>query len=111
MVLLLWSCCRGLVVIAIVIVAVVSIIISIAFVVAVIIDCCCHRPLHCHRLLSPSWWRSNGGAAMGTAMAEKVMVQRWRLRRSNGNGGTVMAMGVQQQLRRRINGNGSAATA
>jgi hypothetical protein len=75
MVSLLWSCCRGLVVVAIVIVAIVSIVISIAFVFAVVIDRCRRRRLHCHRLLSPSWRRSNGGAAMGAAMAEKVVAQ------------------------------------
>jgi hypothetical protein len=78
MVLLLWSCCHGLVVIAIVIVAIVSIVLSIAFVVTVVIDrCCCHR-LHCHHLLSPSWRRSNGSTLMGAVMAEKVVVQQWR---------------------------------
>jgi hypothetical protein len=54
MVLLLWSCCRGLVVVAIVIVAIVSIVVSIAFVVAVVIDRRPRRPLHCPCLLSPS---------------------------------------------------------
>ena len=75
MVSLLWSCCRGLVVIAIVIVAVVSIIISIAFVVAVVINHHRRRRLHCRPLLSPLWRRSNSGAEMGAAMAEKVVVQ------------------------------------
>ncbi len=91
MVLLSWSCCHGLVVVAIVIVAIVSIIVSIAFIVAVVIDCHCHRHLHCRRLLSLSWRRSNGGAEMGAAMAEKVVVQQWRWRRSNGNGGAATA--------------------
>ncbi len=77
MVSLLWSCHRGLVVFAIVIVVVVSIVVSIAFVFAVIIDHRRRRHLHCRRLLSPSWRRSNGGAAMGAAMAEKVVVQQW----------------------------------
>jgi hypothetical protein len=77
MVLLSWSCRCGLVIVAIVIVAIVSIVVSIAFVVAVIIDHCRRHHLHCHCLLSPSWRRSNGGAAMGAAMAEKVVVQQW----------------------------------
>jgi hypothetical protein len=77
MVSLSWSCRRGLVVVAIVIVAVVSIVVSIAFVVAVVIDRHRRRCLHCRRLLSPSWRRSNGGAAMGAAMAEKVVAQQW----------------------------------
>jgi hypothetical protein len=75
MVSLSWSCHRGLVVVAIVIVAVVSIVVSIDFNVAVVIDRRCRRRLHCRRLLSPSWRRSNGGAAMGAAMAERVVVQ------------------------------------
>jgi hypothetical protein len=108
---LLWSCCRGLVVVAIVIVAVVSIVVSIAFVVAVVMDCPHRHCLHCRRLLSPSWWRSNGGAAMGAAMAEKVVAQQWRWQHSNGNGGAATAMAVQQWLRRCSNGNGGAATA
>jgi hypothetical protein len=111
MVLLSWSCCRGLVVIAIVIVAVVSIVISIAFVVAVVINRRCRRRLHCCHLLSPSWRHSNGGAAMGPAMAEKVVAQQWRWWRSNGNDGAAIAMAVQRRLRRRSDGNGGAATA
>ncbi len=80
MVSLLWSCRHGLVVIAIVIVAVVSIVVSIAFVVAVVINRRRRRHLHCCRLLSPSWQHSNGGTAMGAAMAEKVVVQQWQWR-------------------------------
>ncbi len=95
MVSLSWSCCCGLVIVAIVIVAVVSIVISIAFVFAVVIDHCCRRRLHCRRLLSPSWRRSNGGAVMGAVMAEKVVAQQWRWRRSDGNGGAATAMAVQ----------------
>jgi hypothetical protein len=75
MVSLSWSCCCGLIVIAIVIVAIVSIVISIAFVVSVAIDCHRRCRLHCCHLLSLLWWRSNGGAAMGAAMAEKVVAQ------------------------------------
>jgi hypothetical protein len=98
MVLLSWSCCCGLIVVAIVIVAVVSIIISIAF--------CCHC---CHQLtlpllsplsLSPvfvmaaqQWWRSygrsNGREGGGAAMA--MAVQQWQWRRSNSGGGAEMA--------------------
>ncbi len=76
MVLMLWSCCWGLIIVAIVIVAIVSIVVSIAFVVAVIINCChwCH--LHCCHLLSPLWRHSNGGVAMGAATAEKVVAQQ-----------------------------------
>ncbi len=48
---------------------------------------------------------------MGAAIAEKVVVQQWQWRRSNGDGGAATAMAVQQRLRRRSNGNGSAATA
>jgi hypothetical protein len=33
---------------------------------------------------------------MGTAMAEKVVVQQWQWRQSNGNGGTSTAMVVQR---------------
>ncbi len=77
MVLLSWSCRRGLVVIAIVILATVSIVISVAFVVAVVIDCHCRHCLHCCRLLSLLWGHSNGGVAMGAAMAEKVVAQQW----------------------------------
>jgi hypothetical protein len=111
MVLLSWSCCCGLVVVAIVIVAIVFIIVSIAFIVAVLIDRCCHRCLHCRRLLSPLWRRINGNAAMGAAMAEKVVAQRWQWRHSNGNDGAATAMAVQQWLRRCSNGDGGAATA
>ncbi len=111
MVLLSWSCRRGLVVVAIVIVAVVSIIISIAFVVAVVIDRRRRRRLYCRRILSPSWPRINGGAAMGAVMEEKVVAQRWRWWRSNGDGGAATAMAVQQWLRRRSNGDGGAVTA
>jgi hypothetical protein len=111
MVSLLWSCHRGLVVVAIVIVTVVSIVVSIAFIVAVVIDCCCHRCIHYRRLLSPSWRCSNGGAAMGAVMAETVVAQRWRWWRSDGNGGAATAMAVQRRLRWRSNGNGGAATA
>jgi hypothetical protein len=111
MVLLSWSYHRGLVVVAIVIVAVVSIVVSIAFVVAVVINHCCRCHLHCRRLLSPSWQRINGGAAMGASMAEKVVAQQRQRRRSNGNSGAATAMVVQQRLRRRSNGDGGAATA
>ncbi len=111
MVLLSWSYRRGLNVVAIVIIAVVSIVVNIAFVFAVIIDRRCHRCLHCHRLLSPSWQRSNGGAAMGAAMAEKVVAQQWQWRHSKGNGGAATAMAVQRRLRQRSDGNGGAATA
>jgi hypothetical protein len=96
MVSLSWSCRRGLVIVAIVILAIASIVVSIAFVVTVTIDCCRRHCLHCHRLLSPFWWRSNGGAAMGAAMAEKVVAQRWRWQRSDGNGGAATAMAVQR---------------
>jgi hypothetical protein len=95
MVSLLWSCCRGLVIVAIVIVAIVSIIVSIAFVVTVVIDHHRHRCLHCHRLLSLSWWSSNGSAAMGAAMAEKVVAQQWQWWCSNGDSGAATAMAVQ----------------
>jgi hypothetical protein len=111
MVLVLWSCCRGLVVVAIVIVAVVSITVSITFVFAAVIDRhCCHL-LHCCLHLSPSWQHSNGGAAMGAAMTEKVVAQQWQWRCSNGNDGAARAMAVQQQLRQRSNGDGGAVTA
>jgi hypothetical protein len=94
MVLLLWSCCCGLVVIAIVIIAVVSIIVSIAFIVAVVIDRHFRHRLHCHHLLSPSWQCSNGGAEMGAAMAEKVVAQQWQWWHSNGDGGAATVMAV-----------------
>jgi hypothetical protein len=106
-----WSCRCSLVVIAIVIVAVVSIIVSTVFVVAVVINRRCHHCLHGRHLLSPSWRCSNGGAAMGAAMAEKVVAQQCRWQCSGGNGGTVMAMAVQGWLRQRSNGLGGAATA
>jgi hypothetical protein len=111
MVLLLWSCRRGLVVVAIVIVAVVSIVVSIAFAIAVIIDHCRRRCLHCHCVLSPSWQCSNGGAAMGAVMAEKVVAQQWQWRRSNGDGGAATAMAVQQRLRQRSDSLGGTAMA
>jgi hypothetical protein len=111
MVLLSWSCCCGLVIVAIVILTVVSIVVSIAFVFAVIINRRCHHRLHCRRLLSPSWRRSNGGTAMGAAMAEKVEAQQWRWRRSNGDGGAATPIAVQQRRWRRSNGNGGTATA
>jgi hypothetical protein len=111
MVLLLWSCCRGLVVVAIVIVAIVSIVVSIAFVVAVVIDRHRHRRLHCCHLLSPSWRRSNGSAEMGAAIAEKVVAQQWQWRRSNGNGGAATAMAVQRRLRWRSDRLSGAAMA
>jgi hypothetical protein len=111
MVSLSWSCCCGLVVIAIVIVAVVFIIVGIAFVVAVVINRCHPRRLHCLCLLSPSWQRSNGGAAIGAVMAEKVVAQQWQWQRSDSNGGTGTAMAVQQRLRGRSDGLGGAATA
>ncbi len=91
MVSLLWSCHHGLVVVAIVIVAVVSILVSIAFVVSIVINHCCRHRLHCHCLLSLLWRRSDGGAAMGAAMAEKVVAQQWQWWRSNGNGSAVTA--------------------
>ena len=69
----------GLVVVAIVTAAVISVAVSIAFVVAVVIDRCCRCRLHCRRLLSPSWRRSNGGVAMGRE-----------------GGGAAMAMAAQQ---------------
>jgi hypothetical protein len=72
-----WSCHRGLVVVAIVIIAVVSIIVSIAFIAAVVIDRRRRRRLHCRRLLSRSWRRSNGSTAMGAAMAEKMVAMQW----------------------------------
>ncbi len=71
---------RKVVIIAIVTVAVISITISVAFVVTVVIDRCRRCRLHCRRLLSPLWWRSNGGAAMGRE-----------------GGGTAMAMAAQQR--------------
>jgi hypothetical protein len=108
MVLLLWSCHCGLVGIAIVIVAIVSIVISIAFVVAVVIH---HRRLNCCRLLSPLWQCSNGGTAMGAAIAEKVVAQQWQWKCSNGDGSAATAMVVQQWLRRRSNSDWGAATA
>jgi hypothetical protein len=92
MVSLLWSCCRGLVVIAIVIVAVVSIVVSIDFIVAVVVNRCPHHHLHCRCLLSPLWQRSNGGTGMGAAMAEKVVAQQRRWRRSDGNGSAATAL-------------------
>jgi hypothetical protein len=76
MVLLLWSCHCGLVVVAIVIVAIVSIVVSVTFVVAVIIDRHHRLPLHYRRLLSPLWRRNNGSAAMGAVMAEKTVAQQ-----------------------------------
>jgi hypothetical protein len=91
MVLLSWSCHRGLVVIAIVIIAVVSVVVSNTFVVTVVIDRHCHHCLHCHSLLSPLWRRSNGGTAMGAAMAEKVVAQQWQWRCSNGDGSAATA--------------------
>jgi hypothetical protein len=109
MALLSWSCCPGLFVIAIVIVVVISIVVSITFVVAVIIDRCCHRRLHSWCLLSPLWWRSNGGTAMGAAMAEKEVVQQWQWQCTKGNGSTAIAMVVQQRLWQRSNGDGNAA--
>jgi hypothetical protein len=111
MVSLSWSCHCGLVVIAIVIVTVVSIIVSIAFVVTVVINCCRRHCLHFRRLLSPSWRCITGGTVMGAAMAEKMVVQQWQRRRSNGNGSAATAIAVQQWLRRCSNGNGGAATA
>jgi len=69
----------GLVVVAIVTVVVISVAVSVAFVVAVVIDRCRRCRLHCRRLLSPSWRRSNGGAAMGRE-----------------GGGAAMAMATQQ---------------
>ncbi len=110
MVSLSWSCHCGLVVVTIVIVAIVSIVVSITFVAAVVINRRCRHRLHCRRLLSPSWRRSNGSAAMGAVMAEKVVVQQWQCRRSDGNGSAATAMAVQQWLRRRSNGDGGAAT-
>jgi hypothetical protein len=95
MVSLSWSCHRGLVAIAIVIITIVSIVVSIAFVVAVIINRRHRHRLHCRRLLYPLWRRSNGGAEMGAAMAEKVVAQQWQWQCSNGNGGAAMAMAVQ----------------
>jgi hypothetical protein len=111
MVLLLLSYCHGLVIIAIVIVTIVSIVVNIAFVVAVVIDHCCPCCLHCRHFLCLSWWRSNGGAAMGAAMAEKVVAQQWRWRRSNGNGGAATAWAVQRWQWRCSNSLGGAATA
>ncbi len=110
MVLLSRSCHCGLVIVAIVIIVIVSIIISIAFVVTVIINRCCHHCLH-YRLLFWLWWRSNGNAAIGAVMAEKVVAQGWQWRCSNGIDNAVSAMAVQQQLRQRSNRNGGAATA
>jgi hypothetical protein len=95
MVLLLWSCCHGLVVIAIVIVAVISIVVSIAFVVAVIINRRRRRPLHCRHLLSPLWRHSNSSKAMNTEIAEKVVAQQWQWRCCNGLGGAATAMAAQ----------------
>jgi hypothetical protein len=68
------------VIIAIVTVAVISVAVSIAFVVTVVIDHCRRCRLHCHPLLSPSWGRINGGAAMGRE-----------------GGGAAMAMAAQQR--------------
>ncbi len=48
---------------------------------------------------------------MGAAMAEKVVGQQWRWRRSDSDGGAATAMAVQQRLRRRSNGLGGTATA
>ncbi len=48
---------------------------------------------------------------MGAAIAEKVVVQQWQWRRSNGNGGAATAMAVQQWLRQCSNGNGNGGTA
>ena len=75
-----WSCHCGLIIIAIVTVAVISVAISVAFVVAVVIDRCHRCHVHCRRLLSPSWRRSNGSAAMGRE-----------------GGGAALAMAVQQR--------------
>jgi hypothetical protein len=111
MVLLLWSCCHGLIVVAIVIVAVVSIVVSITFVVTGVIDHCRRPCLHCRRLLSPLWWRSNGGAAMGAVMEEKVVAQQWQWQHSNGDSGAATAMAVQRWLRQRSNGDGGAVMA
>jgi hypothetical protein len=69
----------GLVVVAIVPVVVISVAVSVAFVIAVVIDRCRRCHFHCRRLLSPSWRRSNGGAAMGRE-----------------GGGAAMAMAAQQ---------------
>ena len=66
-------------IVAIVTVTVISVAVSVAFVVAVVIDRCCRCRLHCRCLLSPSWRRSNGGAAMGRE-----------------GGGAAMAMATQQ---------------
>ena len=82
MVLLPWSRCCGLVVIAIVTVAIISVAVSVAFVVTVVIDRCRRCRLYCRRLLSPLWRRSNGGAAMGregggAAMVMAAQQRRW----------------------------------
>jgi hypothetical protein len=76
-----WSRRCGLVIVAIVTVAVISVAVSVAFVVAVFIDRCRRCRLHCCRLLSPSWRRSNGGAAMGReggGAAIAMAAQQWR---------------------------------
>jgi hypothetical protein len=74
------SRCCSLVVVAIVTVFVISVAVSVAFVVAVVIDRCRRCRLYCRRLLSPSWRRSNGGAAMGRE-----------------GGGAAMSMAAQQR--------------
>jgi len=75
-----WSRRCGLVIVAIVTDAVISVAVSVAFVVAVVIERCRPCRLHCRHLLSPSWRRSNGGAAMGRE-----------------GGGAAMAMAAQQR--------------
>jgi hypothetical protein len=113
MVLSSWSCLHGPVIIAVVILAIVFVVISPAFIVAVIIGCRCHRCLYCCHLLSPSWQRSNGSAAMGAAMAEKVVAQQrqWRCSNGNGNGGAAMGVAVvlAAQQWQRSNGGGGVA--
>jgi hypothetical protein len=44
-------------------------------------------------------------------MAEKVVVQQWQWRCSNGNDGAATAMAVQRRLRWGSNGNGGTAAA
>ena len=107
MVLLWWSCCHGLIVVAIVIFPFVSAVVRVAFIVTVIsifvavgVSIVVVSRLHHGSAATASqrwaqqwqrrWWCSDGDR--GAAMAMEV--QRWLRRRSSGNGDGGAAMGV-----------------